>query len=191
MSFLFANGLLFHSVIKPQQYGGLLVVDKVFSWVNDASQCAQYQCISVIVCVDLWVVVLHRKDVGLWNTKRHFQFLHLILQVLALIHVLYVFFDLWTGSVNFGENGHLGNTHVSGCQSDIPHLYHMFITQDVWCLGRDDTNQNMNLVLQSGVFVVVIVILRNFSNRIELKNNINSIKEWLFACKWFLLYLNI
>ena len=62
---------------SPLQYVGLQAVDKVFSKVNHLRQCGQYQFISVVICVEFWVVVLHRKDAELWNTQRHTEFLDL------------------------------------------------------------------------------------------------------------------
>lgn len=63
-------------------------------------------------------------------------------------------------------------THVSGCKSDFPHLSHRFSIQNIYCVGSDYTNQNMNSVTQSGGFVVVFIILQYFTDRIELENNV-------------------
>ena len=66
---------------SPLQYGGLQVVDKVFSKVNHVSQCVQYQCIGVLISVCLRVVVLHKKDAFRWKTQLPTQLLHLNLKL--------------------------------------------------------------------------------------------------------------
>lgn len=57
---------------------GLQLVDKVFSKVNDPFHCAQDQCIDLIICFHLCVVVLHRKDAVWLKAQVHTDFVHLI-----------------------------------------------------------------------------------------------------------------
>ena len=62
----------------------LVEVDAVFSVVDDVSQGAQDEWVNIIVKVNFWVVVLHRKDAVNGNTNFCTEPLHLHLKKKAV-----------------------------------------------------------------------------------------------------------
>lgn len=79
---LIRNCLL--SRCKNARFAPVILVDKVFSMVNYVFQRAEYQCINVVIYVNLWVVVLHRKDAVQWKAQGRTQLLHLNMNNLTL-----------------------------------------------------------------------------------------------------------